>query len=121
MSWDSDVPYNQVKFRKQYEDPFYYFVPDVAEKIKRAHSLRSDLYWIQNRKLKGDARFNAQLEVMRSYLRWTFHLFVYFLLLFLGLPTLGILWPRTFRIWLLSIGNSGDSSDENKAEDAKDR
>ncbi len=115
VSWERDYPYNQVKVKKQYDDPFHYFIPDTAKKIKTAHSLNSDLYWIKKQQSTKDLSLEPKYEALCAYFKWSYRAILYLLLLLIGIPTLGATWPQQFRIWLLSIGNSGEK-DEQESE-----
>jgi hypothetical protein len=106
LSWEVDYPYNQVKFKAQYDDPFFYFTPDIAQKIKDARSLSSDLHWARAQSKTNSSE--PYREIFRSYLKWTSHTLLYALLLLIGIPTFGATWPLEFRIWLLSIGDSSE-------------
>ncbi len=102
-----------MKSKAQYDDPFYYFTSDIAQKIKEAHSLSSDLHWARAQSKTNSSE--PYREIFRSYLKWTSHTLLYALLLLIGIPTFGATWPLEFRIWLLSIGDSSEE-DVNELE-----
>ncbi len=114
ISWDSDYPYNLVETKEQYYSPSDYFEPHVAKQIKKAHSLHSDLQWIKSNSSEANRKEEAvtpasqtpRREMVQAYLKWAKHDAAYIFLVIFGIPTFGLLWPRDFRIWILSIGNA---------------
>ena len=66
ISWEREYPYNEVKCKAQYDDPFKHFTPEIAKIIKKAHSLNSDLHWIRNDRDwdRANESVSAQCEVL---------------------------------------------------------
>ena len=107
ISWEREYPYNEVKCKAQYDDPFKHFTPEIAKIIKKAHSLNSDLHWIRNDRDwdRANESVSAQCEVLVAIFKRSRRFLIYFFLLLMGFPTLGATWPLDFRIWILSLGN----------------
>ena len=61
ISWEREYPYNEVKCKAQYDDPFKHFTPEIAKIIKKAHSLNSDLHWIR--------MIGIGIELTKAFLR----------------------------------------------------
>ena len=110
ISWQQDAPYNQVQTRAQYLNPFYYFDPKLAPVIQEGHSLRADLHWIE--KDPNLSTWRRRYLSFCTILKWSSLTFLYFLLLLLGFPTFSMLWPESFRSWLLSFGNKVESDED---------
>lgn len=93
--------------KAEYDNPYYYFTIDVAEKIEAAHCLTSDMLWIKDDCINKPAwKFN--LAATATMLKWFMYSILYAFLLLMGIPTCGATWPREFRIWILSFGNSDE-------------
>lgn len=56
--------------------------------------------------------WQSHIAVILALLTWSTRKIVYLFLLLLGIPTFGATWPRDFRIWLLSFGNSAEEEEE---------
>jgi hypothetical protein len=118
VSWERDYPYNQVKCKDQYDDPFRYFTSDNARRIKKVHSLKSDLHWIKATFSKNNDQPFKKMEIKCSaYLKRSRHAIIYVFLVLIGFPTLGLTWPLDLRIWLLSLGDGS----EKQEQDSKSR
>jgi len=109
VRWVRQHPYNLVETKHQYENPHFYFGPEIANKIADARSFAADLRWIKlEKQSRGDVTFfhRWELHPARVFLRWLGYTIVHICWLVLGIPTFGILWPESFRVWILSYGNS---------------
>ena len=115
ISWTRDSPYNQVTEIDQYYRPFDYFHPSIAKVIKQAHSPRSEVYWISQKK-EGFAR--RKLFIIAG-MKWMLYGMTYFLLILLGVITGGFFWPTGFRRFILSYGyKSVETEDKNTDTEA---
>jgi hypothetical protein len=115
ISWNKDEPYILVKSRNQYEDPWYFFDHDVAERISDAHSLESSLYWIKKDSESGKNKMGVcklYTHLGIASLSWFMNNFIYLMLIIIGIPTFGLLWPIQFRLLLLSVGMDYKSNTE---------
>lgn len=107
ISWSKDEPYTLVTSRKQYEDPWYFFDHDVAQLISDAHALESSLYWIKKDSESDKNKmgvFKLYTHLAIAMLRWFMNNFLYLILIIIGTPTFGLLWPIEFRMLLVSVG-----------------
>lgn len=112
FSWTKDAPYNQVSNLDQYNNPHEYFFKDDAEEIKAAHSLRSEIFWINNTEKKGVLR---KCKVVVAAIKWIFYTLLYCLLLLLGFCTGGFLWPNRVRRNIFSYGYKNKEVDPTAA------
>ncbi len=105
IPWTKEQPYKEVVTFKQYKDPFYYFEKEKAEKIISTHSIRSDIYWInEDCKRKQSCCIFYYARVTQSVFNRVGRGFFYAVLIVLGCITGGFFWPRNLRRWILSIG-----------------
>jgi hypothetical protein len=113
----SKEPYFSVKSKSQYNDPFSYFGPDLAEKIKAAHSLQADLYWVRHywKKEHGRTGGSIVLESITVTLQWMGRALLYLFLLIFGSVTGGYFWPVRFRRGVLYIGIRSSSKSAMKS------
>jgi len=108
IAYENDVtwtrtPYNLVVTKDHYYNPQEYFYPDVAEKIRMAHSLQGNLYWAKMDAQNAEHELSA-VEKLIIILKWLGSCLFYALLVALGFPTCGWLWPKNFRKAILSFG-----------------
>jgi hypothetical protein len=101
--------YAKVTTREKYTNPGYFFIEEIADKIRNAHSLQADLYWARHRnKEKSECNETGKwaeiCRVSRVFLRFTCHLILYIFLIALGVPFVGWFWPLNFRRGVLSLG-----------------
>jgi len=95
IPWNKS-PYNVVTEKDHYDNPGRYFSPEQAQIINDAHSLLADIYWA---KKDNDLTICGKFMLILKWLGSCVH---YGLLIILGIPTLGILWPKNFRSGLLT-------------------
>lgn len=102
----SKSPYSTVETKHQYENPYDYFEPALAEKIKDAHSLHADLHWVKQhwKNMYEKTGPSIMLESITATLQWIGRAIFYCLLLVLGSITGGYFWPVRFRRGTLYIG-----------------
>ena len=112
VSW-LNAPYNRVSTKKQYDKPFEYFSPDVAQTILESHSLQADLYWTKMDSKKKE-RPVAQRRILyaTALFKWLVCTALYAMLCVLGLVTAGWLWPRNLRRKLLAVGLGSQNKSE---------
>jgi len=97
ISW-TRAPYHVLTKADHYHNPHRYFGPDQVKIINDAHSLQADMYW---------AAIDDDLGLYRKsiiLLKWLCSLLIYVVLIILGFPTFGILWPKKFRAGVLTLG-----------------
>jgi len=129
VSWTKQ-PYHVLKTKDHYDHPRKYFCDDLSVKIIEAHSLQADMYWHQVELLKKREKIGLkdQEETQKKkektgsrslvetqegedktyfiLLKWLGRCLCYAILVFVGIPLCGIIWPKKFRAGLLSMGNS---------------
>jgi len=99
ISW-TNPPYHSLTMKDHYDNPIKYFSPNDSLKIIDAHSLQADLLWnnkTEDTKLMLSMRFSLLVKWLGCCLFYT-------VLVVLGIPLCGILWPKKFRAGVLSIG-----------------
>ena len=107
VRWVRQYPYNLVETKHQYENPHFYFGPEIANKIADARSFAADLRWIKlEKQSRGNVTFFQRLELhpARVFLRWLGYTIVHICWLVLGIPTFGILWPEVSCIFCFFSG-----------------
>jgi len=112
ISYGSDIswtksPYHVVETKDQYENPHKYFGPELLERIQDARSLHSTIYFEK----VNDENFTSYGQFL-LLLRWFGSLMCFCILIILGFPTLGILWPKKFRSSLLTWEDSEQPMDQ---------
>ena len=135
VSW-TKPPYHVLKRKDHYNNPRKYFCEDLSVKVIDAHSLQADMYWHQVELLKRKEKIypkdqekthekkkktssRAQIEngeeeektvrigsIIVILAKWLGHCLCYTILVVMGIPLCGIIWPKKFRAGLLSMGNS---------------
>ena len=104
VSW-SNAPYNVVSIKKQYDKPFEYFGPELAQKIFESKSLQADLYWTRMESKKKKRRVaKRRILYATAFFKWLVYATFYGMLCLLGLVTAGWLWPRNLRMKVLAVG-----------------
>lgn len=106
VSWTKS-PYHVVETKDQYENPHKYFDRELSEKIQDARSLHSTIYFEKI----NDNDFTSFRQFM-LLLRWFGSLMRFCILVILGFPTLGVLWPKKFRSSLLTWDDSEQPMDQ---------
>ena len=101
FSWTKDAPYNQVSELDEYYRPHEYFFKDDADKIKAAHSLNSEIFWIKNEEKEF---YTTWTKIVIATAKWIFSDLSYCLLLVLGFCSGGLLWPNRIRRNIFSYG-----------------
>jgi len=98
VSW-TKPPYHILTMKDHYDNPNTYFNPEDSLKIIEAHSLQADMYWakMENNKLT----FIGRSIIL---LKWLGLCLLYAILIVLGIPLCGIIWPKQFRAGVLSLG-----------------
>ena len=90
IPWRKAKPFKEIVTYKQYMNPFYYFETDKAKQIILTHSIRSDIYWInEDCKRKQSSCLSNQLRVSQSVFKRVGQGLFYALLLVLGCCTVG--------------------------------
>ena len=112
FSWTKDAPYNQVSELDEYYRPHEYFFKDDADKIKAAHSLRSEIFWIKNEEI---GFCHTWTRIVRATVKWICYDVLYCLLLVLGFCTGGFLWPNRVRRNIFSYGYKSNKDDPDTA------
>ena len=136
--WSKDYPYCLVGNKDTYDNPYHYLQRAEANEIKNSRSLKSDLHWLNdsiNAQLhpsdmpgaednNEEAKQISTLKIKWLYAclwcKWFVRTGWYSVCLVIGLPFLGIWWPRPFRKYILSFGNllkDGENEDETKEDD----
>jgi len=136
IPWTKE-PYNLIDREEKYRDPDGYFLPDIAKEIKVARSFLGDWYWVQKEFKKAQEDEKERLQTgdgketvlsLRQYvslwgkngLYWkaskvilvfVFKSIIYFLVVGGGLATCGLLWPKSLRRKILSVGLNGEKKD----------
>ena len=100
VKW-SAKPFDLVTGYEEYLKPDLYFSADVAELISNSRSLQGEIFWMLLEKPD-----NKSVSTMVVVGNWVGEAAFYGLLIVLGLPTLGILWPQRFRSALLGSNYS---------------
>jgi len=103
ISWNKS-PYHLVDTRDHYENPQNYFGAEQSKVIHDARSLNATMYWEE---MSGDVTSWRKAMIL---LGWFGSLIRYGMLVILGFPTLGILWPKKFRASLLSWDDSVEAT-----------
>ena len=105
VSWTHDYPFNLVKSMIEYEYPEDYFGEEIAKEIHAAHSLRAKLGWIRHdAEIEKKYEFEVLMEQTRAILKWLSLLLIQIVTFIAGLLTIGALWPREIREWVVSAG-----------------
>jgi len=119
ISYGSDVswnraPYNVLTKKDQYDNPSKYFSSDQVKIIYDAHSLHADMYWSEFGADRAepikDRVFFRKVIIL---LKWVRACMLYALLIVLGIPAFGILWPKKFRAGLLTLGFRNQEMESN--------
>jgi len=113
FSW-TKPPFSILETYDQYNNPSKYFCDDLSLKIIDAHSLQADMYWYQVETEKNKEKIDLKDHVsdgipgsrISLLLKWLGYCLFYSILVVLGLPLCGIIWPKKFRAGLLSMGKS---------------
>lgn len=106
ISWAHDYPYNQVLSRHEYDHPEDHFSAEIAAKIREAHSLEATVKWIRTDfEVNGRSRFIMRLVQLKASLKWWIGILWYLTVIILGFLTMGLLWPRAVREFVLTVGN----------------
>jgi len=110
VSYENDVtwtkyPHNMVIEKAHYDEPYEFFVSDIAAKISEAKSLKADLHWAEmDARNNGDTTAKlASLDKIMYIFKWLGSFTVYGLLIIIGTVTGGLLWPKNFRRGVLSV------------------
>lgn len=121
VSWNKDEPYKLVSTKQEYEDPAYYFDKDYAKLIMDAHSLESSLFWLKKdgENKMGVVALYGQLGI--ASLQWSLNNLLYLILIIIGIPTLGLLWPMKFRLLIVSLGVEYRRKQEENNSDTKEK
>jgi len=121
ISYSSDVswaraPYHVLTEKDHYDNPHRYFGPDLVKKICDAHSLQGEIYWAN---IDGDFDLRPHEQFIIVF-KWLSFLVLYCVLIILGFPLLGILWPKRFRAGVLTLGvHLGDDNIHDDKRDYK--
>ncbi len=116
-SWSHDHPYNDVWKKDEYENPEKYFLPETAQTIKEARSVKSDMYWFR-REEKNEVCSDLPIQVFHY---WFWRGLKHFCLIIIGSITIGLLYPEDVRLWLVSsVYESSDAKSKEKAAKEKD-
>ena len=103
----TDEPYRFVTSSEQYYNPHKFFIKDVADQIKEAHSMQAELKFAQRKHSEGNDVVSAtwrQFQLMLVVLKWIGLAFVYLILIVLGLAFIGVFWPEHLRHAFLAWG-----------------
>jgi hypothetical protein len=105
--WDNtpwlQLPYKDIETRDQYIDPYKYFNPTFAEKVKKARSLQGDLLWLQKDWVKHQSIWHYYLEFFRCIMQYFTLVIFHGLFFLLGFVTVGLLMPKSFRRRILTL------------------
>ena len=112
VAWSKDE-YSSVASKEQYDLPELWFDKKFASKVRKARSLKSDLYWakLEGKRLNDEMGKNgcngygtkASLRLGVT-VKFAAMCLVYILLIVLGIFTGGWFWPANFRKGVLSLG-----------------
>jgi len=105
--WDGihwfKAPYNMVKSKDQYLDPYKYWSASFAENVKNARSLQADLFWLGQEFNETNNSVKFYCEASWVVIQYIVCVVLKLLLFILGFFTLGLLWPKSFRCKLLKL------------------
>jgi len=115
MSYGDDIPwtkapFHHIKTKDHYDKPRYYFDADLANTILKVKSLQADLYWNDIDAKSDDMDAGGKYTSFISFdkftliLKWLGAGIFYMILIILGIPTAGLLWPKNFRSGVLLLG-----------------
>ncbi len=114
-SWSKDYPYNIVWDKDEYEHPERYFPQDIAETIKRARSIRSDIYWFKRNETNSETSGLCKMvptlvcfQIPIGY--WIRRFLQYSLLIVVGTCTFGFFLPQRARLWAVWFGTPPEGS-----------
>ena len=91
--------------KQQYDKPFDYFHPTIANEIVETKSLQADLYWAQSdSRAKGRNRAQKKYIYIVVIFKWILLLIGNFVVCAAGLVTAGWVWPKSIRRRVLAVG-----------------
>ena len=134
-------PYDLIKKKKQYDEPFAYFPPDIANQITTSHSLEADLFWAgMDSRRKRRSIWETKIVAIATFMKWFLKFVIYILLVVCGLFTgkkvillftmynyttlfltallysfsAGWTWPKRLRRHLLEVGVNSKKGSTNE-------
>ncbi len=101
--WHKDEPYKSVRCKDHHDNPRHYFILEDAVKIEEARSLESILFWVRVESIAaGEHAAVTNAKLIGPTIVWFSGNLMYSIFVILGFPTLGILCPRDWRIFIMS-------------------